>query len=184
MTDPVLAVLEYNSIVSGIGALDEMVKCAPVKIIDAITMCPGKYIIVFSGDVASSDYAYNRGIEFAKENLIDSLFLPQIHPNVIPAIGKVVLNDYWDSIGIIETKTVVSGIEAADLAAKSGDVFIVEVRLAIGYGGKSYVKFMGDLNAVEAAMESATIPIRDKGLLINQIIIPQPHIEIKPFIFK
>ena len=72
----VLGVLEYSSIAIGIRALDEMVKVAPVHIIEARTICPGKYLIVFSGDVASVEYAFNKGIDTGKEFLVDSLFLP------------------------------------------------------------------------------------------------------------
>ncbi len=177
----VLGALEFSSIAIGIKALDEMVKIAPIKIIDARTICPGKYLIVFSGDVASVEYSYKKGYETGKECIVDSLFLPMIHPDVIPAIGKTIKTDNWDTIGIIETLSVVSSIEAADKAAKEGGVKIIEIRLAIGFGGKSYIKMMGNLDAVEAAMASGTASAKAKELLCMETIIPQPHIEIKPF---
>ena len=86
----VLGVLEYSSIAMGIKALDEMVKVAPIKIIEARTMCPGKYLIVFSGDVASVEYSYKKGYEIGKEYIVDNLFLPMAHQDIIPAIGKPV----------------------------------------------------------------------------------------------
>jgi len=177
----VLGVLEYSSIAMGIKALDEMIKIAPIKIIEARTICPGKYMIIFSGDVASVEYSYKKGYEIGKEFLVDSLFLPMIHQDVIPAIGKIIKTDDWDSIGIIETLSVVSSIEAADIAAKVGGVKIIEIRLAIGFGGKSYVKILGSLDAVEAAMEAGTEKARAKDLLFMETIIPQPNNEIKPF---
>jgi len=177
----VLGVLEYSSIAMGIKALDEMIKIAPIKIIEARTICPGKYMIIFSGDVASVEYSYNKGYDIGKEFLVDSLFLPMIHQDVIPAIGKIIKTDDWDSIGIIETLSVVSSIEAADIAAKVGGVKIIEIRLAIGFGGKSYVKILGSLDAVEAAMEAGTEKARAKDLLFMETIIPQPNNEIKPF---
>jgi len=179
-----LGALEFSSIAIGIMALDEMVKIAPVKIIEARTMCPGKYLIVFSGDVASVEYSYNKGYETGKELIIDSLFLPQIHPDALNAIGKIVFTEEWDAIGIIETFSVVSGIEAADRAAKVGGVKIIEVRLAIGFGGKSYVKMLGSLDAVQAAMEAGTAKARSKGLLCMSTLIPQPHIETKPYFMQ
>lgn len=181
MSVEVLGVLEYSSIAIGIKALDEMVKVAPIKIIEARTICPGKYLIVFSGDVASVEYSFNKGLETGKDCIVDKLYLPLIHQNVIPAIGKIVETDDWDSIGIIETLSVASSIEAGDDAAKMGDVKIIEIRLAIGFGGKSYVKLMGNLDAVQAAMEAGTAKAKLKNLLCNQTIIPKPHSEIKPF---
>ena len=177
----VLGVLEYSSIAIGMRALDEMVKIAPVRIIEARTMCPGKYLIVFSGDVASVEYSFNKGYENGKEFIVDSLFLPMVHPDVVPAIGKTVATEDWKAIGFIETLSVVSGIEAADLAAKAGNVKIIEIRLAIGFGGKSYVKIMGTLDALESALEAGTAKARSKGQLCMATLIPQPHPEIKPY---
>ena len=51
-----LGALEFSSIAIGILALDEMVKIAPVKIIEARTMCPGKYLIVFNYIKLDSHY--------------------------------------------------------------------------------------------------------------------------------
>jgi len=177
----VLGVLEFSSIAIGIKSLDEMVKIAPINIIDARTICPGKYLIVFSGDVASVEYAFHKGIETGKEQLVDSLFLPQIHQDVVHAIGTINKTDEWNAIGIIETMSVVSSIEAGDLAAKRGGVSIIEIRLAIGFGGKSYVKMIGSLDAVQAAMQAGIVKAKEKNLLCMHTIIPQPHNEIKPF---
>ena len=179
-----LGALEFSSIAIGIVALDEMIKIAPIKIIEARTMCPGKYHIVFSGDVAAVEYSFNKGYETGKELIVDSLFLPMIHPDAVMAIGKIIITPEWDAIGIIETNTVVSSIEAADLAAKVGGVKIIEVRLAIGFGGKSYVKLLGSLDAVEAAMEAGTAKARSKGLLCMSTLIPQPHQETKPYFMQ
>jgi microcompartment protein CcmL/EutN len=177
----VLGILEFDSIALGIKALDEMVKIAPIEIIDAKTICPGKYIIVFTGDVASAEFSYKAGIEAGGENIVDKLFLPMIHEDVVAAIGKTIKFDDWDSLGIIETNSVASSIEAGDIAAKISGVKIVEIRIAIGFGGKSYVKLMGKLEDVETAVEEASEKIRRKGLLCMKTIIPKPHTEIKPF---
>jgi len=179
-----LGVLEFSSIAIGIVALDEMVKVAPVRIIEARTMCPGKYLIVFSGDVASVEYSFNKGYETGRELILDSLFLPMIHPDALMAIGKINVVDEWNAIGIIETLSVVSGIEAADRAAKVGGVKIIEVRLAIGFGGKSYVKLLGSLDAVQAAMEAGTTSAKAKGLLCMATLIPHPHSETKPYFMQ
>lgn len=181
MGSEVLGVLEFSSIAIGIYALDEMVKIAPVKILDARTICPGKYFVVFSGDVASVEYSFKKGYEAGSDCLVDSLFLPQVLPDVIAALGNIVKTDDWDAIGIIETLSVVSGIEAADAAAKAGGVKIIEIRLAIGFGGKSYVKILGSLDEVQAAMEAGTAKAKAKKQLCQETLIPRPHIETKPF---
>ncbi|HRS53368.1 MAG TPA: BMC domain-containing protein [Bacteroidales bacterium] len=180
----VLGVLEYSSIAIGIKALDEMVKIAPIKIIEARTICPGKYIIIFTGDVASVEYSYKKGYEIGKNFIVDNLFLPMVHEDVIPAISNIIKIDEWNSIGIIETNSVISSIEAADAAAKTGGIKIIEIRLAIGFGGKSYVKLIGNLDEVQAAMEAGTLKAKAKNLLCMETIIPKPHMEIKPFFMQ
>ncbi len=180
----VLSVLEFSSIAIGISALDEMVKIAPIKIIDARTICPGKYLIIFSGDVASVEYSFQKAIEIGNNFIVDRLFLPMVHPEVLGAIGNVKQTSGWESIGIIETKSVVSSIEAADIAAKESGVKIIEVRLAIGFGGKSYVKMMGNIYDVQAAVKAGTAKAVSKKMLFAKTIIAQPHEEIKPFFMK
>ncbi len=177
----VLGVLEFSSIAIGIKALDDMVKIAQINIIEARTICPGKYIIVFSGDVASVEYSFKMGSETGKDYLVDSLYLPMVHQDVVPAIGNIIKTSDWNSLGIIETLSVASSIEAGDIAAKTGNVKIIEIRLAIGFGGKSYVKMMGQLDAVEAAMSVATAKVKEKEQWCMDVIIPQPHNEIKKF---
>jgi len=61
MDVPILGVLEFNSIAVGIKAMDEMAKAAPVKIIEAKTVCPGKYVVIITGDVASVDASLTSG---------------------------------------------------------------------------------------------------------------------------
>jgi microcompartment protein CcmL/EutN len=177
----VLGALEFSSIVAGFMAMDAMVKIAPVKIIEARTISSGKYLIVFTGDVASVEYAFHKGCETGAGFIVDRLFLPQIHQDVIPAFGHTIRPTSWDAIGIIETTSVISGIEAADAAAKAGGVKIIEIRLADGFGGKSYVKMTGSLTDVQTAMDAGTRQAKTKGTLCMETIIPQPHSEIMPF---
>lgn len=177
----VLGVLEFSSIAIGYKALDEMLKVAPIRIIEARTLCPGKFLIVFSGDVASVEFSYKKGFEIGKDLIIDSLFLPLVHQDVIPAIGNKVGTEEWNAIGVIETLSVASSIEAADTAAKVGGISIIEIRLAIGFGGKSYVKIQGYLDTVEAAIEAGSAKAEAKGQLCMKTIIPRPHNEVKPF---
>lgn len=179
-----LGALEFSSIAIGILALDEMVKTAPIRILEARTMCPGKYLLVFSGDVASVEYSFNKGFETGKELIVDSLLLPMIHPEVVQAIGKIIMTNDWDAIGIIETLSVVSAIEAADAAAKTGGVRIIEIRLAIGFGGKSYMKLLGRLDAVQAAMDAGIAKATAKNQLCMSTLIPHPHNETKPFFMQ
>ena len=76
-----IGMVEYLTVSTGVQAADMILKTAKVSIIEAKTVCPGKYIIIFSGDLS----AVNSSIEASKsvhgEKLIDS-FLLGIHMNL------------------------------------------------------------------------------------------------------
>lgn len=177
----VLGVLEFNSIAVGIKAMDEMVKAAPVNIIDAKTICPGKYVVIISGDVASVDVSITAGKAAGEGYILDELFIPNLHRYVIPAIVGAVECDVWDAVGVIESFSVVASIEAGDIAAKTADVIITEIRLATGLGGKSYIKMIGRIHEVEAAVNASVEYVKTKGLLCKEVIIPKPHPDIRSF---
>ena len=177
----VLGALEFNSIAIGIKALDAMVKAAPVRVVDAKTICPGKFLIVVSGEVAEVDASLTAGKEAGEGCVVDELFIPNLHPQVIPAILGTVVCEIWDAVAVVESFSAIASIEAADVAAKTADVLITEVRLAVGMGGKSYVKMMGDVHEVEAAVSAAKTVISQRGLLCKEVIIPSPHPDIRPY---
>jgi len=78
----VLGVLEFNSIAVGIKALDGIVKAASVKVIDARTICPGKFVVLFSGDVAAVDASLSAGKEIGEGYIVDELFIPNLHSQI------------------------------------------------------------------------------------------------------
>jgi microcompartment protein CcmL/EutN len=73
---------------------------------------------------------------------------------------------------------VASLIEGADAAAKSANVQLIEVRLAMALGGKAFVTMTGNVAAVRSAVESGAQAIARKGLLVNKVVIPQPRREL------
>lgn len=181
MNVAVLGALELNSIAVGIKALDAMVKAAPVKVIDAKTICPGKFLIVVSGEVAEVDASLTAGKGAGEGCVVDELFIPNLHPQVVPAILGAVVCEMWDAVAVVESFSAIASIEAADTAAKMADVLITEVRLAVGMGGKSYVKMMGDIHEVEAAVSAAREVVSRRGLLCKEVVIPSPHPDIRPY---
>jgi microcompartment protein CcmL/EutN len=178
----VIGVQEFSSIAAGIEALDAMVKTAPVKIIDAKTICPGKFYIVITGDVASVDSSLIQGKDGRERFLIDELFITNLHAQVIPAILGTTAITKWEALGVLESFSIVSSIVAGDIAAKESDVQLPEIRLATGLGGKSYVKMIGAVDEVEASMDAAKQYVQKNGLLCNISIISQAHPDIRPFV--
>ena len=184
MTTEALSAIEFNSIAIGIKALDEMVKIAPIHILRSVTMSPGKFIIVFCGDVASVEYSFKKGLEIGDVHVIDTLYLPYVHADVVAAMTTTIEPDMWNALGILETYTIVSCIEAADIAVKTSAVKLIEIRLSNGYGGKSYVKMLGDLDQVTTGMQACIDFVTDKKVYCIHSIIAQPHEEIKDVVLN
>ena len=56
-----LAMVEYKTVSSGMQAADIMVKTAEVDIIEATTVCPGKYMVLISGLLSAVKAAVAEG---------------------------------------------------------------------------------------------------------------------------
>lgn len=178
MSDPAIALLEFESISAGIVAGDAMVKASPIGAIYAGTVHPGKYLVLVSGDTASVEIALEVGA--APGSLGDSVFLPDVHPDVTRAMVEpsVAAELSAEALGIVETRTVAAVIDAADAGAKAASVTIAAVRLADGLGGKGYVLFSGAVAEVESAVEAAVERAGPHHSLVRSDVISQVHPEM------
>ena len=173
--DPAVAMVEFSSIAVGITAGDAMVKASPIGSIYAGTVHPGKYLVLVSGDTASVEEALEVGLEVGASSVLDSVFLPDIHPAVTGAIagGDEAAWVSGDALGIIETDRVATILQAADAGVKAAYVELCAVRMADGLGGKAYVLFAGRVADVEAAVEAAESWSVEAGHLVEAWLIPQ-----------
>jgi microcompartment protein CcmL/EutN len=171
---PALALIEFDSIAAGIQAGDAMIKRAPIARIVAGTVQPGHYLVLISGEVADVDESLKAGREVGGSNVIDTVYLPQVHPSVVDAIAGGRNTQPGTALGIIETSTVPAAIQSADAGVKGAQVALLEIRLADGLHGKGLTLFTGDIADVEAAIEIGVKSI-DPRALTNQVIIPQIH---------
>lgn len=170
-----IGLVETISIAAGIEIADAMVKKAAVKLFLARPICPGKFIILVGGDVGAVKSSLNEGRQKARHYLADSILISRVHQDVFPALeaSAVIENiETLRALGVIETFSVASCILAADVAAKAGGVKLLEIRPAIGLGGKSYVSMLGDVSAVESAVEAGRQQIQPEGMLVKSTVIP------------
>lgn len=78
------------------------------------------------------------------------------------------------ALGILETYDAAAIIEAADIAAKTAIVDLIELRIAKGMCGKSYMLLTGEVSAVEAAIEKAKNLTGRKGMFLDSSVIAHP----------
>jgi len=170
-----IAIIETISIAVGIEITDAMAKMADVDILESTAICPGKYMVLVAGGVSDVEASLRRGVEIGGDVVADTLLIPHVRADIFPAILGAVDIGELGALGIVETFTVAASILAADTAAKTARVRILEVRLAKGLGGKGFFTMTGEIHEVEAAMEAALQVTKQSGTLVRSVVIPRPH---------
>ncbi len=173
-----IGMLESTCIARGIEAADQMLKTAGVAPLFFKTICPGKYAAAISGDVAAVIASIEAGKTVLAESLADWFVIPNIHPDIPVAFAGLAPMPKPNALGILETFSAASIILAADAAAKAASVHILDVRLAMGLGGKGYALLVGDVAAVEASVNAGAQAAAQSGLLVAKTVIPQPSEEL------
>jgi microcompartment protein CcmL/EutN len=175
---PAVALWEFASIVEGVNAADAIAKSAPIDLLYTGTTHPGKYLVLVAGDTASVEVA-TFIVADLRVGLIDLVFLPDIHPTVAEAMvsSDPSAPTAADAIGLIETRTIAAGVDAADAAVKAADVSLSALRMADGIDGKAYFVVEGIIGEVEAAVEAGEVRAADK--LVASVVIAQLTDELR-----
>ncbi|MFA7290015.1 MAG: BMC domain-containing protein, partial [Melioribacteraceae bacterium] len=153
-------------------------KTSQVELVLSRTICSGKYMVLIGGDVAEVQTAVDAAVNQIDFAVIDTFVIPNVHPDIFPALAGHSKIDKLEALGIIESFSVASLIEGADAAIKSSNVKIIEIRLAMALGGKAFCTLTGEVAAVTSAVESGAQLIASKGLLVNKVVIAQPRPEL------
>ena len=138
-----IGMLEYMTVSTGMEATDLMLKTAEVDLIEAQTVCPGKYIALITGELSAVKAAIDASKTRYDAKLIDTFVLGNPHEDIFPAIYGATDPGEVAALGVIETFSAASAIVAADIAAKTAIVKLIELRLAKGMSGKSYLFITG-----------------------------------------
>ena len=178
----ILGALELGSIAAGFEVLDVTVKAAMVSIIMAEPVYPGKFLILFTGDVASVTASVQKGKEMANGFLVDQLIIPNLHRQVELLLMGEKIDASREVVGILEGYTALSAIRASDIACKVSDVKMLDMKLANEIGGKSFFLISGSIEDVEASIEAAAKEEQRRGFLLKRVVIPNPHPDIQGYL--
>ena len=148
--------LELSSIARAALVLDALTKQAKVQVVRSEATTPGKFLILFKGSEGEVEEALGKGVAMAGAALLDRLWLPDAHPEVLPllaGLSRPLVAD--ESLLVHEYTHVATALRALDRALKSALVEAKKLHVARGIGGKAYFILGGTLDAVEAADEAA-----------------------------
>ena len=82
-----------------------------------------------------------------------------------------------EALGMIETRGLVSAVEAADAMVKAANVELVG-KEQIG-GGLVTIIVRGDVGAVKAATDAGAAAAEKVGELLSVHVIPRPHADVE-----
>ena len=173
-----VGVVELKSIAEGIKACDGALKAANIRLVSAHPSCPGKYEIVLTGSISN----VTASVEYIRDSfskyIIDSSVMGRIDENVVKALFGTQQEAGKGSLGVIETFSAASAIKGADLAVKTANVALYDLRISRGLGGKGVVLLTGDVSDVTATVEAGANYAKDLGLLHSSSVIAAPHAEL------
>ena len=167
--------LEFNIIAKGIEAADTVLKTAAVELVFSRSGCPGKYYLLFTGEVAAVQSSIDAGRAVVGSHVVDWCVIPRVHPQVVRAIHMTAMPEAMQAVGVMEYFSVTASVYSADAAVKAAEVELVDVRLGTGIGGKSFVVLTGDVAAVQAAVDAGIHTPSAQGMLVASVVIPSPH---------
>lgn len=173
---PTLGVLELSSVAKGWKVCDTMLKKADVRILRALPVGSGKFLITFTGDEASLQEAVAAGQAEADDHLVGLCCIPNIDRQVVEVLGR--RTPLWaplDAFGVLEVTSLSTLIRAADAAVKTAAVRLLELTFEADLGGKGFATFTGSLGDVQAALEAAQLHARAAGALVHLEVVPSPH---------
>ena len=172
---PAIALIELDSIARALRTGDAMVKKANVRVALSEPISPGKYLVLVSGMEAEVEESWRAGVSDGAEAVVDSLFLPGVHLDVVHGIHKTHTERLAEqSLGIVETNSVAAAVLACDAACKEAPVSLLAMRLGKGIGGKGVFSLAGELWNVQAAVSAACSAIEERRALVASEIIPRP----------
>lgn len=173
-----IGVIELKSIPKGIEAADAALKSAGVEMVSAHPACPGKYEIILTGSISNVTAAVSHVVEKFSSYVIDSSVMGRIDEQVIKALFGTQPGAKKGSLGLVETFSAATCIKAADIAVKTANVEIYDLRVSRGMGGKGVVMLVGDVGDVTAAAEAAANYAKTTATLSSYSIIASPHEEL------
>lgn len=173
-----IGMIEFKTVSAGITAADQMVKTSEVELLEAQTVCPGKYIALIAGELSAVKAAVECAENTRPDELIGSFVLGNPDASIFPAIYGSSQIEEIKALGILETYDAASIIVAADIAAKTAIVKLIELRIAKGMCGKSYMLITGEVAACEAAIQKAKASVGERGMFLDSSVIARPDAQL------
>lgn len=180
-----LALVELDSIASGLRALDALVKKAPVSVLEANLVEPGKFLVLVAGPVGELGEAFEAATAEVPGAVGAKMFLARVDGRVVDALrGRDDREATPQAIGLVEGRAVAPTIEACDRSMKDAGVRLAGIRVTGGLAGRAYYVVSGLQHDVEAALDAGRAVLEAHGSLHRIERIANPHAEMLAFLLR
>ncbi|WP_320172215.1 BMC domain-containing protein [Maridesulfovibrio sp.] len=170
-----LGIVESKSIAAGIQLADAMMKAADVELVRAAPICSGRYLIFVSGNRAAVGASVDAAVNYG-HRLMGSFVISNLSPEVAAVLKKNVPLEHVQAVGVVECRSVSSGVAAADAAVKRSGIELARFAAGQGINGKSYFVMSGDVAAVQEAADAASAVLGKN--LVEAVVIPGPDASV------
>lgn len=148
-----LILLEFKNISSAFFILNEITKNFDVNVEESRLICPGKYLLIFSGTQGDIDNVRKNVEEMksrkSKYKHIIIKTVSGISGDLLKKLNKIILYpEYVRSLGIVEFSNTAEAIKTADFIEDMSPVVILTIKIGIGMCAKGVILFEGDTSAV------------------------------------
>ena len=170
-----MGLVEYWTVSAGLRAADTIAKTAEVRLVRAQIICPGRYVLLFAGEIGAVQAVLDAARARHSARLVDSFLLGNPHAAVLAALEgvKPAVPD-GAALGAVEVATAAMAIVAADTAAKAAGVQILELRIEREVANKAYVLLTGTVSEVAEAVACAERRAQDAGFLLDSAVLANP----------
>ncbi len=184
MESTALGFLELQSIAKGFFLADVVVKKAAVSILAAEATSNGKFVLLFSGDIASVEESYRAGCDHAGDAMVRNIMIPALDPQITPFLESGwktgwtrIRRPVVDSVAVLESKSMADTVLSCDSALKIAPVILGRFHLGTGIGGHGYYVISGVQSDVEVAAERGAEILKTSGSLVSVEVIARPQEE-------
>ena len=174
-----IGLVEFKTVPVAVLAVDAMLKAATVELAFAAPVCPGKYVAIVAGDVSAVKTSVDAAVAEGGAYCLSSQVLTNIHPDVLPALSGVAGDTPIRALGLLESMSAITAVRAADVAAKAANVKLLDVRLARGLGGKSFITVTGEISSVKTAIQACEQQLAEQGDIVSTAVVSQPHPQLR-----
>lgn len=176
-------ILELSSIAKGYFVLDHCLKSTKVHVVEASAISPGKFIILLKGEIDAVGTAYNAALAVAKNEIIDSALLPNLHKGILDALyGLSKVEADKNGVVVVETSSLTAMLVGLhNITSQQKRVQFIEVRPGRGLGGKSTAFFTGAAEELKISLEIFIQATKTHGNFVDGQLISAPHPDFLTF---